>query len=390
MDILPDNVILDECRKLITAFKEQLTIINGEFLSHHVIGIIQQGLVRYRDPDRNWYYKNFCAVLDNETKKVINKGKDDGNYYVISTDFHDNYLHDLLYSLRIETEEHYNAEIDNDRIKELEKQWRDTITEKYQYDEHLRRFVWDLKPFTYSHKYGHLRGQLIDITNEIIPNNVDFYSFVYCGLSFECLDYNHPYGIHVALKNAVGLFGNYVHYGRDTVILKDQEIIEIPATTYAPGLRHCTVVEIRKGVFESLHNTEIIKIPQTITKMDWSFWNCRNLKAIEVDEHNKYYCSIDGVLFSRDHKTLYAYPNNRGRIYDVPEGVEIIEKFAFKDCDEIEILMLPSSIKRIKLNAFYRATNLKKIVCACKKDGFINEGFYGDFGNVRPQWFYLQ
>lgn len=390
MDNLSDNIILDECKKLIYAFKEQLTIINGEFLSRHIFGVIRHGIVRYRDPDRNWYYKNFCVDLDNETKNTINKGREDGNYYVISTDFHDNYLYDLIHSLRVETEEHYYAETDDIKIKDLEKQWRKTITEKYQYDEHLRRFIWDLKPFAYSHKYGHLREQLINITNEIIPNNVDFYSFVYCGLAFECLDYNHPFGIHVAIKNAVGLFGNYVHYGRDKIILKDQEIIEIPATTHAPGLRRCTVVEIKKGVFESLHNTRIIKLPKTISKLDWSFWHCKKLTSIEVDNDNKTYCSIDGVLYSRDHKTLYAYPNMHGKIYEVPEGVEIIEKFAFKDCDNIEMLMLPSSIKLIKLNAFYRATNLKKIVCACKKEDFVNEGFYGDFGCVCPSWFYIQ
>ena len=79
-----------------------------------------------------------------------------------------------------------------------------------------------------------------------------------------------------------------------------------------------------------------------------------------------------------------------GKIYEIPEGVEIIERFAFKDCGNIEILILPSTIKLIKLNAFYRATNLKKIVCNCKKNDFVNEGSYGDFGNVCPQWFYLQ
>ena len=77
-----------------------------------------------------------------------------------------------------------------------------------------------------------------------------------------------------------------------------------------------------------------------------------------------------------------------GSIYEVPEGVEIIEKCAFKDCTNIEMLILPATIKQIKLNAFYRATNLKRIVCGCRQEYLNFEGFYGDYGNVQPKWFY--
>ena len=64
--------------------------------------------------------------------------------------------------------------------------------------------------------------------------------------------------------------------------------------------------------------------------------------------------------------------------------------FAFKDCDNIEIIMLPSTLKLIKLNAFYRATNLKKVICACRIEDFVNEGFYGESGEVNPQWFFIK
>ncbi len=384
-----DEEILCECKSLITAFKKHLSLINAEYLSQHIIGVIRHGVVHYRDPDNNWYYKNFCADLDFETKSIIGTDKQTGHYLVMSSCFRDYYLNDLIDSLKIETEEHYHEE-DEDKLKEFERKWKDEVLTKYQLNEHLRRFVWDLKPFKYSHKYGHLREHVLELINKEIPNNVDFYSFVYCGLCYKCLDYNHPYGIHVAIKNAVGLFGNYVHYGRDKFILPDQKIIEIPPTTYAPGLRHCTIVEISKGVFEALHEIEIIKLPQTVKKLDWSFWHCRRLKSIEVHKENKYFCSLDGVLYSHDKRILYAYPNAHGNIYEVPEGVEIIEKFAFKDCDNIEILMLPSTIKHIKVNAFYRAKKLAKVICACKKDDFVDEGLYGDHGNVAPQWFYMQ
>lgn len=386
---IQDKEILNECKDLINAFGTHLSIINADYLSKHIIGVIRKGVVYKRDPDDRWSYKNFCADLDNVTKSQIGTDKQTGHFYVTSSNFRDYYLCDLIDSMRIETEDRYKEDIDERRIKELEKQWKEEILSKYQRCEHLRRLVWDLKPFTHSYD-GELRERVIELVKEIIPNDVDLYSFVYCGLCLKCLDYNHPYGIHVAIKNAVGLFGNYVHYGRDKVIMQDQKVIDIPPTTYAPGLRHCTIVEISKGVFESLHEAEIVKIPQTISKLDWSFWHCRNLKSIEVHQENKTYSSIDGVLYSKDHKVLYAYPNKHGSIYEVPEGVEIIEKFAFKDCDNIKMIMLPSTIKKIMLNAFYRATNLEKVICSCTKGDFVDEGFYGDYGNVNPQWYYKE
>lgn len=382
-----DIEILNECKELIIAFKHHLSIVNGEFLAHHVIGIIRKGWVTYRDPDKNWYYKDFCADLDCEAKNCIGIDNNTGHFFVTGTNFRDYYLYDLIHSFKIEAKESFKAEEDERRILELEIEWKKEILSKYQRFEHLRRLVWDLEPFKH-YPYGNHEG-IILLVKEIIPNDIDFYSFVYCGLSFKCIGYNEYNGnIQVAIINAVGLFGNYVHYGRDKVILQDQKIIDIPHTTYIPGMRRCTIVEISKGVFESLHEAEIIKLPQTINKLDWSFWHCRKLKSIDVDKENQTYSSIDGVLYSKDHKILYAYPNMHGSVYEVPEGVETIEKFAFKDCDNIELLMLPSTLKLIKLNAFYRATSLKKVVCSCKKDDFVNEGFYGNYGNVKIDWFY--
>ena len=383
--ITQDEEMLNECLELIKAFKNHLSIINADYLSKHIIGIIRKGVVRYRDPDNNWYYKNFCADIDNVTKDLIGIDKQTGHYLVSSTNFRDYYLNDLINSLRIETEESYQKDVDEKRIKELESQWKIEIVSKYQRDEHIRRFVWDLPPFL---KYGHLRDKLLKMVKEIIPNDVDFYSFIYCGLSYQCLDFSHPFCIFVSVKNAVGLFGNYVHYGRDKVILQDQKVITIPSKTYVPGLKECIVVEISKGVFESLHEVEKIILPLTIRKIEWSFWHCRKLKSIDVDNKNKYYSSIDGVLYSKDHKVLYAYPNMHGCIYEVPDGVEIIERCAFKDCANIEMLILPATIKQIKLNAFYRATSLKRIVCGCKQENLTFEGFYGDYENVQPKWFY--
>ncbi|MCL2036077.1 MAG: leucine-rich repeat domain-containing protein [Oscillospiraceae bacterium] len=60
------------------------------------------------------------------------------------------------------------------------------------------------------------------------------------------------------------------------------------------------------------------------------FSGCAFLEIIEVDENNQTFTSIDGILFSKDEKILFAYPPMRkGSSYTVPYGVEVISHGAF-------------------------------------------------------------
>ena len=54
---------------------------------------------------------------------------------------------------------------------------------------------------------------------------------------------------------------------------------------------------------------EVIHIGKDVKYIDeTSFFYCKELRAIEVDETNKYYTSVDGVLYTKDMKTLLSYP----------------------------------------------------------------------------------
>ena len=105
-----DIEILNECKELIIAFKHHLSIINREFLTHHIIGVIRKGTVYTRDPDDRWSYKNFCADFDDAAKSQIGIDKQTGHFHVTSTNFRDYYLYDLIYSMRIETGNKYHVQ----------------------------------------------------------------------------------------------------------------------------------------------------------------------------------------------------------------------------------------------------------------------------------------
>lgn len=103
---------------------------------------------------------------------------------------------------------------------------------------------------------------------------------------------------------------------------------------------------------------------------NWAFGNSRNISAFEVDDTNPYLCDVDGVLYTKDMKTILFYPPARyiqvltskkddglkyiG--YAIPEGVETIRSKAFYKCYELTEITLPSTLRSIEEMAFFRCS----------------------------------
>ena len=72
-----------------------------------------------------------------------------------------------------------------------------------------------------------------------------------------------------------------------------------------------------------------------------------------VDPDNPVFCDMDGVLFSKDQKTLIAYPPGKKESnYMVPDGTEIIGECAFHENFYVKSVILPESIHTIGDDAF--------------------------------------
>lgn len=103
----------------------------------------------------------------------------------------------------------------------------------------------------------------------------------------------------------------------------------------------------------------------------WAIANCKNLRGIYVDPANPNYASVEGVLYTKDLKTLLVFPNQKGRTdsgtkeipvtYEMPEGVEVINQNAFYKCSGLEKIVLPKSLKMIEDRAFFKCKNLEDI-----------------------------
>jgi WD40 repeat protein len=75
------------------------------------------------------------------------------------------------------------------------------------------------------------------------------------------------------------------------------------------------------------------------------------LKEILCDTGNPVYTSADGVLFSKDGKILVAYPDGKGTVYDIPDGVVIIGNFTFHNT-ELTRITIPAGVTTIGDSAF--------------------------------------
>lgn len=133
---------------------------------------------------------------------------------------------------------------------------------------------------------------------------------------------------------------------------------------------------INELVLKSTKAVDILKthacsnaLPETITITDKTFTpvsimssRLRGLKVkrINITEENKYYCSVDGVVFTKDKTILIAYPSLRKGHYDIPEGTLGVYPYSFSS-SAIESVSFPDSLDNIGDNAFSYCDKLKHI-----------------------------
>lgn len=101
-----------------------------------------------------------------------------------------------------------------------------------------------------------------------------------------------------------------------------------------------------------------------------------SLRNIEVDRDNPYLCSRDGVLYSKDMKTLCLYPNrNEMTIYKMPDSV----KFAsgIEKANNLEYIFFSNNMKRIDYCVNY-CENLKYVRIGKNTKKIGSEAFLGN------------
>ena len=148
--------------------------------------------------------------------------------------------------------------------------------------------------------------------------------------------------------------------------------VEIPETINI-GQQVYSVTSIGQDAFMACHEMTSISIPRSIVSIGkLAFAYCTNLLEIKVDSGNRFYTSINGILFTKNLKHLICYPGGLRGSYVIPDTVNSIEDYAFCNCEGLSKISIPSSVTSIGKNSFSFCEALTH-VCIPSSVSYIGE-----------------
>ena len=125
-----------------------------------------------------------------------------------------------------------------------------------------------------------------------------------------------------------------------------------------------TVAELGKNAFGTTDKDYVtIELPATLNYVSSAnpFNFCPKLKEIKVASSNADFTAEDGILFSKDKKTLVCYPQAKsGSKYTIPDTVEKIYSAGIYNTELSEIVF-PASLKDTDYAAFNSNHNIKSV-----------------------------
>lgn len=168
----------------------------------------------------------------------------------------------------------------------------------------------------------------------------------------------------------------------DEKVVGDEVVVTFSKETDKP------ITVIHEYALNCDDKVQVINIGKDVNSIDGkSFYSCWNLERIEVHKDNQYYCDVDGVLYTKDMKTLVCYPINHDWYlarqngfekelwpgdegYDeykkanmtivIPSTVEHIGELAL-NYNALSDIYLPEGLKTIGTLAFFRSTLTENI-----------------------------
>lgn len=113
------------------------------------------------------------------------------------------------------------------------------------------------------------------------------------------------------------------------------------------------VSAIADGAFKDTTIVSVF-IPSTVSKIGHlSLCASLNFEDVEVSENNQHFTAIDGVLYSKDTKTIVQYPIGReDTSFEIPAHVEVIGNGAFCNATSLTSVTIPAGVTGIGAEAF--------------------------------------
>lgn len=143
-----------------------------------------------------------------------------------------------------------------------------------------------------------------------------------------------------------------------------------------------SVTSIYERAFSGCSGLTSIIIPKSVTYIDYYmlegsiFEGCSGLIEILVSTENKDFCSVDGVLFSKNKSLLISYPNSKSNTYNIPNSVTEIGHCAFSTCTGLTSVIIPNSVTQIGYEAFSGCSGLTTVTIPSSITSIGEAAFY--------------
>lgn len=121
--------------------------------------------------------------------------------------------------------------------------------------------------------------------------------------------------------------------------------------------------EIRYAAFAECMGLEQVDLNEATPQLEQNpFLGCLRLKTFTTSNGNNAYNTKDGILYSKDMKTLYAYPaGNASQSIILPEVLERIDDFAFWYATKLTEMTFPETLYQLGHVPFGGCSGLRRL-----------------------------
>ncbi len=139
-------------------------------------------------------------------------------------------------------------------------------------------------------------------------------------------------------------------------------ITSLPADSFMGCINLKTITlesgKLQRFDVEFCQSLETVNLPETV-KAIGKFEHCSKLQNININEKNATFKSVDGVVYSKDGKTLVKYPAGKlSSRFVIPQTVTAVADYAFAETEgNIKEIYIYSTVVKMGDNAFAGCTS---------------------------------
>ncbi len=115
-----------------------------------------------------------------------------------------------------------------------------------------------------------------------------------------------------------------------------------------------TVQRIGEKAFWGCKSLTKLHFPASLNSFEKdAFYLCKEFSEITVDEKNPVFCSVDGVVYTKDMKEVVYCPCEKDGKVVIPDGVTTGGAHIFDDCARLTGITVPESVTAFVQWIFY-------------------------------------